>query len=124
MLIGDKPSEQRGVTQDGSAEVVSVTIDAASDRDGKVTASPDHGRIAVQDRHDHGDGVLAVDPAVRDNRRHHAGGQSQSARTVTAIARARACRRHAKRLAIRHRAPKRCPKSSRAELSLVLRARE
>jgi len=98
MLIGDKPSEQRGVTQDGSAEVVSVTIDAASDRDGKVTASPDHGRIAVQDRHDHGDGVLAVDPAVRDNRRHHAGGQSQSARTVTAIARARACRRHAKRL--------------------------
>src|SRR5206468_2126882 len=40
-VVGDKPSEQRGVTQDGSAEVVSVTIDAASDRDGKVTASPD-----------------------------------------------------------------------------------
>src|SRR2546425_6031594 len=62
-VVGDKPSEQRGVTEDGSAEVVAVTIDAAGDSYRKVTASLDHGRIAVQGRHDHGDGVLAVYPA-------------------------------------------------------------
>src|SRR2546426_947662 len=80
-VVGDKPSEQRGVTEDGSAEVVAVTIDAAGDSYRKVTASLDHGRIAVQGRHDHGDGVLAVDPAVRDNRQHCAGGQNEAGDT-------------------------------------------
>jgi len=32
----------------------------------------------VQGRHDHGDGVLAVDPAVRDNGQHCTGGQSET----------------------------------------------
>src|SRR2546425_11019905 len=77
-VVGDKPSEQRGVTEDGSAEVVAVTIDAAGDSYRKVTASLDHGRIAVQGRHDHGDGVLAGDPAGCGNPREHAGGPNET----------------------------------------------